>query len=33
MLSELIGMLIEPEHYVCAWRDGELFIERVSATE
>jgi hypothetical protein len=27
MLDELFLIFAHPEHYRCAWRDGELFIE------
>jgi len=27
MLFDIAGLLLEPESYVCTWRDGELFIE------
>jgi hypothetical protein len=27
MLTGLIDLLLDPDAYVCIWRDGELFIE------
>ena len=30
MLFSLIDVLTRPEEYVCAWRDGELYIEPVA---
>ncbi len=32
MLFDIVALCIEPEAYVCVWRDGELFIEPVAAT-
>ncbi len=32
MLFNLIDLLAQPEKYVCAWRDGELYVEPVAAT-
>ncbi len=29
MLFDLIDLLMQPEAYVCVWRDGELFVEPV----
>lgn len=29
MLADLIAMLCEPEHYVCSWRNGELYVRRI----
>ncbi len=31
MPLDLIQLLLAPDEYVCCWRDGELFIERVEA--
>jgi len=31
MLFDLIQLLLASDEYVCRWRDGELFIERVEA--
>ncbi len=30
MLLDLADLLLEPDAYVCIWRDGELFIEAVA---
>ena len=32
MLFELIQLLLEPDEYVCSWRDGELYIVPVEAS-
>jgi hypothetical protein len=32
MLSAIVDLLVEPEAYVCVWRDGELFIEPIVAS-
>ena len=31
MLFDLIDLLERPDAYVCAWRNGELFVEPISA--
>ena len=31
MLLSLIDVLTRPEEYVCVWRDGELYVEPVTA--
>jgi hypothetical protein len=28
MPADLIDLLLDPDAYVCVWRDGELYIER-----
>jgi hypothetical protein len=30
MLLAIVDLLLEPEAYVCAWRDGELYVELVA---
>ncbi len=30
MLLDLAELLLEPDAYVCVWRNGELFIEAVA---
>jgi hypothetical protein len=30
MLFDIVALILEPDGYVCTWRDGELFIETVA---
>jgi hypothetical protein len=29
MFEEVLALLAKPDNYVCAWRDGELYVEPV----
>ena len=30
MLFDIVALILDPDGYVCTWRDGELFIETVA---